>query len=207
MWPTSATRRRTDTQCESGLVARVPESDSAPHERELRSGSRGFARRREFYMRRVLTLALALSLAAPISSAFAAGAGAAAGAASISGSARVASKVKTTIRLRNVANNQVVATTTADTAGRFSFAGLEPGNYVVEVLNASGAVVSASTPLALEAGAAMSDVAVGGGAAVASAAASTPFFASLPGIATIGAAAAVAGVTVAVTRPQASSSQ
>jgi len=158
-------------------------------------------------MRRVFVVALALSLAAPMSSAFAAGAGAAGGAASISGSTRSA-KAKTTVRLRNVANNQVVGTTTADASGKFSFTGLEPGQYVVEVVNASGVVMGVSAPMALEAGAAISDVAVAGGAAAAATAASTPFLGSLVGIVTVAAAgAAVGGVTVAATRPQASSSQ
>src|SRR5207253_2699937 len=109
----------------------------------------------------------------------------------ISGSARSA-KARTTIRLRNVANNQVVGTTTADASGKFSFAGLEPGNYIVEVVDASGAVIGASTAMALEAGAAISDVAVAGGAAVAGTA-SAPFFGSLLGIVTVAAAGAAVG--------------
>lgn len=58
-----------------------------------------------------------------------------------------------TVRVRNVSTGQVAGTTTSSTAGNFSFAGLQPGNYVVEVVNAAGDVVGTSTSLSVAAGA------------------------------------------------------
>jgi len=154
-------------------------------------------------MRHVLAVALAVSLVAPVSSVFAAGAGGAPGTASITGTARAAAKA--TIRLRNLADGQLAGSTTANAAGQFSFVGLEAGNYVVEVVNAAGAVVASSAPIPVAAGAA---VTVGVSAAAAVAAAGGSFFGSTLGIVSVVAAgAAVGGVAVVATRPAASPSR
>ena len=160
-------------------------------------------------MRRVFTVALALSLAAPISSAFAAEG--AIGTASITGSVRGAAKaVKVvSVRLRNVANGQIADTTTVNAAGQFTFSGLEAGNYVVEVVNAAGTVVATSAPVALAAGATAAAAGLGAaGAAAGAAAGGAPFFGSLARMVVVAAAgAAVGGVTVAATQPDASVSR
>jgi hypothetical protein len=163
-------------------------------------------------MRRVLVVALALSLSAPVSVVFAAGTGDAAATASITGSARgpvAHAAANSTVHLRNVANGQVTATTTANAWGQFSFVGLQAGHYVVEVVNAAGAVIGTSTPVTLAAGAVVTGIGVSAaGAAAASAAGIGAFLGSTVGIASVAAAGvAVAGVTVAATRPDASPSR
>lgn len=56
------------------------------------------------------------------------------------------------IQLRNLATGQLAGTTTSNAAGAFSFAGLTPGNYVIEVVNQAGAVVGTSAALTVTAG-------------------------------------------------------
>src|SRR3954465_4542833 len=60
-----------------------------------------------------------------------------------------------TVRVRNIADGQIAGTTTTSGAGEFSFAGLQPGSYIVEVVDASGQVVGLSPSLAVTAGEAM----------------------------------------------------
>jgi len=106
------------------------------------------------------------------------------------------------------ATGQIAGTTATDAAGAFTFANVVPGNYVVELLDAAGNVVSTSAAVSVAAGA-VTGVAIGAGAGAATAAAaSTPFFASTLGVISIAAgAAAVAGVTVAATRSTVSPSR
>jgi hypothetical protein len=103
----------------------------------------------------------------------------------------------------------VAGTTTTNAAGQFSFVGLNAGNYVVEVVNATGTVIATSTPTAVAAGSvATVGVSVAGAVVAGTAATAAPFFGSTLGIAAVAAAgAAVGGVTVAASRPQASGSQ
>lgn len=117
-----------------------------------------------------------------------------------------------TVRVRNVADGQIAGTTTSSGAGEFTFAGLQPGNYVVEVVDAAGQVVGLSPTLGVTAGAAMSvTINASAGGAITAAAASGDF--SLFGLGTIGSvavitAAGVAGVTAVVaTRGDASPSR
>jgi len=58
-----------------------------------------------------------------------------------------------TVQVRNLQTGQLVGTTTSDAAGNFSFAGLTPANYVVEVVNQAGVIVGTSAPIAVVAGA------------------------------------------------------
>lgn len=58
-----------------------------------------------------------------------------------------------TVRLRNIDNGQLVGNTTANAQGSFSFAGLGPGNFVVETVAANGTILGTSTTIALTAGA------------------------------------------------------
>jgi hypothetical protein len=46
------------------------------------------------------------------------------------------------LQLRNVVNGKIVARAIADDAGRFAFANLEGGTYVVEMINDAGKIVS-----------------------------------------------------------------
>ena len=162
-------------------------------------------------MRRVLVSALVLSLMVPASSAFAAGAGQAPGTASIAGSARGASgkaAANATVRVRDVATGQLSGTTSANAAGQFSVAGLNAGNYIVEVVNAAGEVIGTSAPIAVAAGAAVTGVGISAAAMTMAIGGPASFFGSAFGIATIvGAGLGVAGVAVAVNRPDASPSK
>ena len=67
-------------------------------------------------------------------------AGAIAGVATIDGKA--ISNVA--VRLRNVDSGQLLATSAATTAGEFSFTGLVPGNYLVEMVSANGTIIGTS---------------------------------------------------------------
>jgi hypothetical protein len=160
-------------------------------------------------MNRVLVIALVLAMAAPASGVLAAGAGQTQGVGSISGVAHAGSKVaaNTTVRLRGLANGQLAETATTNTLGQFTFTGLNPGNYVIEVVNAAGDIIGTSATVSVAAGAAVTGVAVTL-AATAATVAGGSFFTSTLGIVSVAAAgAAVAGVTVAANRPTASGSK
>ncbi len=129
----------------------------------------------------------------------------------VSGTARSADgqpSTGATARLRNVQNGALTATTTTGPAGQFSFAGLAPGNYVVELV-VGGQVVGTSTAVSLTtASMVASGINVAATAATAAAAGGGSFFATTAGIVTIAAVAAgVAGVTVAANRDDASPSR
>lgn len=112
-----------------------------------------------------------------------------------------------TVQLRNLQTGQLAGTTTSNVAGSFSFTGLNPANYVVEVVNQAGVVVGTSTSIAVTAGAtitvtvsataasAIAGTAAAGAAAAGGAAAgiSTAVI-----VTTVAAAAGIAGVVVAV---------
>lgn len=57
------------------------------------------------------------------------------------------------VRLRNVDTGEIVGTTTANTAGEFSFAGLSAGNFIVETVSANGVILGTSTKITLTSGA------------------------------------------------------
>jgi hypothetical protein len=162
-------------------------------------------------MRRLMAMALTFSLSG-VGSAMAAGPQAAQ-TGSISGVASSAAGqpiAGTTVQLRNVANGSLVATSTSDAVGAFSFADLPAGNYVIEVMNAAGEIVGSSAMIEVAAGATISGVAVRAPAVngASGLAASKSFFATKLGMLTAAAtAAAVAGVTVAATRGTASPSR
>jgi hypothetical protein len=115
----------------------------------------------------------------------------------ISGTARSSagkSLANHTARVRDVQSSNIVGTATTNAAGEFSIAGLQPGQYVVEIVNAAGEVVGATSPVSLTAGA----MVVSGVSATATAAAAAAvggigaFFTSMPVI--LGAAVA-SGIT------------
>ena len=79
-----------------------------------------------------------------------------------------------TVRLRNVDNGQLVGNTTSSATGQFSFPGLSPGNFVIEMVSANGTIIGTSASVALTAatmvatnvtvGASAASIAAAGGA-------------------------------------------
>jgi len=108
--------------------------------------------------------------------------------------------VNATVQLRNLATGAVSSTTTSSSRGLFSFAAVNPGTYVVEVLNAVGQVVGTTASISVAAGAALTGVAVSATAAAVAAGAAGVAGAST--IAAVTAAAAAAGVVGVVARGQ-----
>jgi hypothetical protein len=114
-----------------------------------------------------------------------------------------------TVRIRNLANGNVAGATTSNAAGQFTFAGLNPGNYAIEIVNAAGQIVATSASVAVAAGATVSvtvtasaaaalgaagaGAAAAGGAGAASAGVSTALI-----VTTVAVAAGIVGVVVAV---------
>jgi hypothetical protein len=58
-----------------------------------------------------------------------------------------------TVQVRNLQTGELVGTTTSTAAGGYSFTGLVPANYAVELVDSSGAVVGSSASIAVGAGA------------------------------------------------------
>jgi hypothetical protein len=115
-----------------------------------------------------------------------------------------------TVRMRQLESGDVVASTNSGRSGEFSFSGLTPGNYVIDVIDANGKVVGMSAPLALSPGAApsVSIVAVAGGVLAGSGGGVSLFgLGPVTSIAVLGAAGAAAVTAVVSTRPDASPSQ
>jgi len=126
------------------------------------------------------------------------GASAAQGTGKISGTARDAqgqALPNAKLQLRNVDTGQIVATGRSKPDGGYEFAGLAPGNYVVEIVDDSGRVLGLSVATALAAGGAATGliVALSSAGAIAGAAAAGgvgAFFASAWGIGLLAAAGA-----------------
>jgi hypothetical protein len=57
-----------------------------------------------------------------------------------------------TVRLRDVGTGNLVGMTTSGAAGTFTFTGLSPANYVVEIVDAAGNIVGTSAGIAIVAG-------------------------------------------------------
>jgi len=143
-------------------------------------------------MLRIVALALASSLTLSSAPLFAAQATASlAGTATSSSGQSVANA---TVHLRNLANGQIAGTTTSSTTGSFSFAGLQAGNYAVEVVNAAGQIIGTSASIGVAAGATVTGIAVSTSAVLAGAAAGG----AAAGAAAAGAGAATAGISTAV---------
>ena len=99
---------------------------------------------------------------------------------------------------------RLTGSTTSNQAGQFSFAGLQPGHYVVEIVDATGKVVGLSPSLLVTAGSTVT-VTVGATAAGALAAASGGGLSllglgPLASVAVAGAASAAAVTAVVATR-------
>jgi len=155
----------------------------------------------------MLTVVLALALAV---TAFAAQ-----GTGQISGTARnaqdqVLAGVK--VQLRNVDTGALVATTKSAANGAFEFKWLNPGNYIVEIVDDSGKIIGASTSMTLAAGGILSGLTIAASAAGALAGAAAAgglgaFFASTGGILLlVGIGAGVTAGVIAATGPASPSS-
>ncbi len=133
-------------------------------------------------MRRLMILALVFALL-DVSSLLAGPAGQAP-AASIAGIAKSSSGqpiANATVRLRSLTSGRPSVSTPSGPTGQFNFAGLDPGNYVVEIVNEAGQIVGVSSPISVVAGSAVTGVTVTAGAVA---------IAAVPAAAAIGAASA-----------------
>jgi len=145
---------------------------------------------------RFLVIALAVALSLPLSPVGVIGA-AQMQAASVAGTATSSSGeilVNATVQLRDLATGTVSGTTRSSSTGDFSFAAVNPGNYVVEILNAAGQVVGTSASISVAAGEALTGVAVGVTAAAVRAAASVAGISTIVAVTTAAAAAGIAGI-------------
>ena len=117
-------------------------------------------------------------------------ASAAQGTGKISGTARTAEGQvlpNAKVQLRNVDTGQLVATTKAGPDGAFEFTGLNPANYIVEIVDDSGKIIGLSPATALAAGGAITGLIVaastsGALAGAAAAGGAGAFFSSTGGI-------------------------
>jgi hypothetical protein len=108
------------------------------------------------------------------------------------------------VHVRNANTGELAGSTTSNQAGQFSFGALQPGNYVVEIVDAAGKVVGLSPSLSVAAGSTVT-VTVGATAAGALAAASGGGLSllglgPLASVAVAGAASAAAVTAVVATR-------
>jgi hypothetical protein len=108
------------------------------------------------------------------------------------------------VHVRNANTGGLAGSTTSNQAGRFAFDGLQPGNYVVEIVDAAGKVVGLSPSIGVAAGSVVT-VTVGATAAGAIAASSGGGVSllglgPLASVAVAGAASAAAVTAVVATR-------
>lgn len=104
-----------------------------------------------------------------------------------------------TVQLRNLQTGQLAGTTTSNTAGSFSFAGLNPANYVIEIVNEAGVVVGSSASIAVAAGATVTvTVSATAAAAIAATGAAAGAVAAAGGAAAAGVSTAIVVTTVAI---------
>jgi hypothetical protein len=118
---------------------------------------------------------------------------------------------KFTVRVRSVSTGQIAGSTTSSQAGEFSFTGLAPANYVVEIVDAAGNVVGLSPAVAVTTGATVSVTVSASAAGALTGAAGGGFslfgLGPLASVAVIGAAGAVAVTAVVATKNDASPSR
>jgi len=115
------------------------------------------------------------------------------------------------VQIRDLKTGLVVNSTTSDATGEFSFENLKPGDYMVEIADASGHVQGMSAPFTLGAArsARVSVVSLSSGAVTAGKGAGFSLFGLGPvsSVAVLGAAGAAAVAAVVTTRPDASPSR
>jgi hypothetical protein len=51
----------------------------------------------------------------------------------------------TTVQLRNAQTGQLVGSSTSNATGGFSFAGIQPGNFIIEIVDAAGNILGTAT--------------------------------------------------------------
>lgn len=164
-------------------------------------------------LRRFVGFALVVALIVPNIPVFAAPSAGAQTAATgqISGIASDAAGQKmanTTVLAREMQTAQLVGTTTSDALGQFTFTGLNPGTFVLEVVNAAGKVIATSGAITLTPAAMAATGLTVTGAATAAAVGGGSFFASTAGILMLAASGVgVMGVVVATNRTDASPSR
>jgi hypothetical protein len=107
------------------------------------------------------------------------------------------------VQVRDLATGQVVARTTTSAEGQYSFVGLNPGSYVVEVVSADRKVVGASGPVSIAASATVTGVTVTASAAALAAAAAggASGISTAVAIAAVAAAAGVVGIVTSSEPP------
>jgi hypothetical protein len=105
--------------------------------------------------------------------------------------------INATVQLRDLSTGTVTDTTTSSSTGGFSFAAVNPGNYVVEVLNAAGQVIGTSAPISVAAGAVVTGVTVTATAAAVAAGAAAAGTGTIVAVTTAAAAAGVVGIAAA----------
>jgi len=157
-------------------------------------------------MHRILAFALVVSMAGT-PAVFAAGAAQSPADSSMSGVVKSSAGrmiASTTVRLRDLETGQIVAITTSDAAGQFSFLGLAAGSFTAEIVNAAGEIIGSSAPISVMAGSSITGVVV---VTTDRSSKKGGFFMSTAGVIALAASgAAVAGVTMA-TRTTASGSR
>jgi len=114
------------------------------------------------------------------------------------------------VQVRN-ANGQLVATGTTNSTGAFSFSGLPPGSYTVEIIDAAGNIVGTSASVGVTAGATatVTVTAAAAGAIAAAGGGGLSLFGlgTIGTVAVVGAATAVTIIAVQATRDDASPSR
>lgn len=101
-----------------------------------------------------------------------------------------------TVQIRDVQSGQLAGSSITSETGQFSFAGLAPGSYVVEIVNPQGQNIGASAPFAVASNA-VATVAVTATAVGALSSAPGAGF-KLFGFGTAASAAIVAGATIGI---------
>jgi hypothetical protein len=170
-------------------------------------------------MRRLIALTAVLALSLSSAPLFAAGATRAARAAvgrgqntgTVNGTAKNAQGQNLpnyTVRIRNLANGNIVGSSTTNAAGDYSFIGLPVGNYAIEIVNAAGDIIGTSASIAVAAGATVSvTVTASAATAIAAAAAAGGGISTALIITAAAITAGVVGVVVAANNGNASASR
>jgi Carboxypeptidase regulatory-like domain len=115
---------------------------------------------------KIVALAIATAVAVqalPVVAASPGAAGQSLGTASLAGTSKdeagsIVPHVK--VQLRDLSTGKLVATTTSDQIGQFSFGGLGAGNYAIELVSSTGEFMGTSASIAVAAGATLTGVTV-----------------------------------------------